>query len=60
MKVRLTIEIDLDDLWEDKDEDKLSLEEDILLDNGSLIIYSTEISEYVGIVTSVKNIKFIS
>jgi len=61
MKVQLIIEIELEDeLYNNfAEEEKLWLENEILVGDGSLILHSNEIGDTLGIVKSVKNIKYL-
>jgi hypothetical protein len=60
MKIRMTIEVEIDDAFNPLDEEeKQWLEDEILTGNDTLILHSNEIGDYIGIVKSVKNIKWI-
>lgn len=61
MKVRLTIEIDLDKnlINFSDDEEKMWVENEVLVGNRELIVHSNEIGDYVGEVTSVKNLTWL-
>lgn len=58
MKVRLTIEIDLDKnlINFSDDEERMWVENEVLIGNRELIVHSNEIGDYVGEVTKVKNL----
>lgn len=60
MKVQMTIEVELDDDFYGNSEDEiLWLENEILIGDGNLILHSNEIGDEVGVVKSVKNIKYV-
>ena len=60
MKIKLTIEIDVDDeLFKFDDEGKLWLENEILIGDGNLILHSNEIGDTLGVVKKVSNIRYI-
>jgi len=61
MKVRLTIEIDLDKnlINFSDDEERMWVENEILIGNRELIVHSNEIGDYVGEVTNVKNLTWL-
>lgn len=61
MKVRLTIEIDLDKnlINFSDDEERMWVENEILVGNRELIVHSNEIGDYVGEVTSVKRLTWL-
>lgn len=59
MKIKLTIEIDVDDNCFSFDEDaKLWLENEILVGDGNLILHSNEIGDTLGVVKKVSNIRY--
>lgn len=60
MRVKMTIELELDDSFLPLDEDsKLWLENEIFIGDGNLILHSNEIGDAVGEIKSVKSIKYI-
>lgn len=60
MKIQMTIEIELDDEFYGNTEDEiLWLENEILVGDGNLILHSNEIGDEVGVIKSVKNIKYV-
>ena len=61
MKVRLTIEIDLDKnlINFSDDEERMCVENEVLIGNRELIVHSNEIGDYIGEVTSVKNLTWL-
>jgi hypothetical protein len=61
MKVRLTIEIDLNKNLINfcDDEERMWVENEILIGNRELIVHSNEIGDYVGEVTSVENLTWL-
>ena len=62
MKARLTIEIDIDKSFfgDDEQEDKLFLENKILVGNGTLELHSDEVGDVVGFITKVSNIEYLT
>jgi len=60
MKIQMTIEVELDDSVYSREADELLwLENEILVGDGNLILHSNEIGDEVGVVKSVKNIKYV-
>lgn len=59
MKIRLIIEVDIDDSFGVGEDDKLWLENEILVGDGNLILHSNEIGDSVGVIKSVKNIQYL-
>ena len=60
MKIKMTIEIEVDnDVFGQTEEEKLWLENEILIGNKSMLIHSNEIGDYIGEITSVKNIQYL-
>ncbi len=60
MKIRMSIEVELDDNVHNYDEEeRLWYENEILLGNRSLLLHSNEIGDTVGEITSVKHIQWI-
>ena len=56
----MTIEVEIDEtIYSFAEEEKLWLENEILIGDGSLILHSNEIGDEVGIVKKVKNIQYI-
>ena len=61
MKIKLTIEVEIDTrVFGVTKDDKLWLENEILVGDGNLTLHSDEVGDTVGIVKSVKGLKFIS
>lgn len=60
MKIKLTIEAELEDGYGIEEEEKLWLENEILVGDGSLILHSNEVGDSVGVVKSVKNLQYLS
>lgn len=61
MKIKLTIEIDMDDdVYSSDVDDILWLENEILIGDGSLILHSNEIGDTLGVVKKVSNIRYIT
>ena len=61
MKVRMTIELDLgnDFINYKDDEERMWIENEILIGNRELIVHSNEIGDYVGEVTKVTNLQWL-
>ena len=61
MKVRMTIELDLgnDFINYKDDEERMWVENEILIGNRELIVHSNEIGDYVGEVTKVNNLTWL-
>ena len=56
----MTIEIEVDeDIFGVTEEERLWMENEVLIGNGTLILHSNEIGDEVGIVKSVKNIQYL-
>lgn len=61
MKIRLLIEVDLQNYLSTKDEEERRwFENEVLVWNRTLILHSNEIGDYIGEITSVKNIEFLN
>lgn len=59
MKIKLTIEIDVDDnVYSSDVDDILWLENEILVGDGNLILHSNEIGDTLGVVKKVSNIRY--
>ena len=58
-KIKLSIEVELDDNFTLDDDEKTWLAYSVLSGDGTLSLYSTEIGDTLGVVTKVKNLKFI-
>lgn len=57
MRLKLTIEVELDDAsYGQSEEEKLWMENEILIGDGSLILHSNEIGDELGEVKKVTNI----
>jgi len=60
MKIKMTIIVELDDeLYSDSEDEKLWLENEILVGDGNLILHSNDVGDEVGVVRSVKNIQYL-
>ena len=60
MKIKMTIELELyDAIFGNTEEELLWLENEILIGDRSMLIHSNEIGDYVGEITSVKNIQYL-
>lgn len=57
MKIKITIEVDIEDSFNLEDEEeKLWFENEIMVGNGSLTIHSDEIGDIIGTVKKISNI----
>ena len=55
----MTIEVEIDKCFFPLDEEEqIWMENEVLIGNGTLLLHSNEIGDTLGIVKSVKNIKF--
>ena len=60
MIIRMTIEVYLDDNgYQGSEEEKLWLENEILVGDGSLLLHSNEIGDTIGEVKKVTNIEYL-
>lgn len=60
MKIQMTIVVELDDdIYSNSEDELLWLENEILVGDGNLILHSSEIGDEVGVIKSVKNIKYV-
>ena len=60
MRVKLTIEVELDELVYEKTEDELLwMENEVLIGDGSLFLHSNEIGDTIGEIKRVSNINWI-
>ena len=60
MKIKMTIIVELDDeLYSDSEDEKLWLENEILVGDGNLILHSNDVGDEVGVVRSVKKIQYL-
>lgn len=59
MKIKLTIEVELEEGFGVEEDAKLWLKNEILVGNGSLILHSNEVGDSVGVVKSVKNLQYL-
>lgn len=60
MILRLTIEVNIDDeAHGTSEEERLWLEENVLLGNGTLFLHSNEIGDTIGEVTKVSDVQWI-
>jgi hypothetical protein len=60
MRIKATIEFELDDSFSIAEEDLMWLENCVLVGDGNLILHSNDIGDSVGVVKSVKNIQYIA
>ena len=62
MRIKLTIEVELDDtvFLLRTDEEKMWLENEILVGDGNLILHSNDIGDSVGVVKRVANIQYLA
>ena len=58
MIIRMTIDVKIEESTMDEDE-KIWMENEILLGNGSLILHSNEIGDELGEIKKVRNIQWI-
>jgi hypothetical protein len=60
MRLKLTIEIEVDDeIYNKTEEERMWMENEILVGDGSLILHSNEIGDEVGIVKKVSNVQWL-
>ena len=60
MKVQITAIVELDDsLYDGSEEERIWIENTVLVGDGNLIVHSNEIGDEFGVVKSVKNIKWL-
>jgi len=60
MRIKLTVEIVLEDSFGTDEDGKLWLENEVLVGDGSLILHSNDIGDVVGVVKSIKNIQYLN
>jgi len=61
MILKLTIEIKLDDkVYENSEDEKLWMENEILVGDGTLLLHSNEIGDTIGEVKKVYNVQWLS
>jgi hypothetical protein len=60
MKLRITIEIELSNAYTLDEDEKIWMENEILIGDGNLILHSNEIGDEVGVVKKVVNKKWIN
>lgn len=60
MKIKMTIEVDLEDYVFDPTEDESVdwFEKEVLSGNGTLLLHSNEIGDTIGVINSVENIQY--
>lgn len=56
MKVKMTIEVEVDNSFGESEDEKLWLENEVLIGNRSLFLHSNEIGDTIGEVSKVSNI----
>ena len=59
MRIKLTIEVELEEGFGMSPDEMLWFENEVLCGDGSLILHSNEIGDNVGVVKSVKGIKYL-
>ncbi len=60
MKIKITLEIELEDaFWGSEEDEKLWLENEVLV-ASALSLHSDEVGDYVGTVKKVSNVQYIS
>ena len=61
MRMKLTIEVELDEAYFFTDEEEVMwFENEILVGDGTLVLYSNEIGDTIGEVKKVSNIKYLT
>lgn len=61
MVLRLTIEVKLDDnVYGNSEDEKLWMENEILVGDGSLFLHSNEIGDTIGEIKKVANVQWLS
>ncbi len=61
MRIKMTIEVEVDDeLWGKSEDEKIWLENTVLVGDGNLILHSNDIGDEVGVIKSVKNIQYLN
>ena len=61
MILKLTIEVKLDDdVYGNSEEEKLWMENEILIGDGTLLLHSNEIGDTIGEVKKVSNVQWLS
>ena len=60
MKLRITIEIKLANAYTLDEDEKLWMENEILIGDGNLILHSNEIGDEIGVVKNVVNKQWIN
>jgi len=59
MKIKLTIEVELEEGFGMSPDEMLWFENEILVGDGTLILHSNEIGDTVGVIKSVKALKYL-
>ena len=60
MKIKMTIEVQVEDgIYGNSEDEKLWMENEILVGDGNLLLHSNEIGDTIGEIKSVKNIQWI-
>jgi hypothetical protein len=60
MRVKCTIEFELDESFGIVEDDLLWLENEVLVGDGNLILHSNDVGDSVGVVKLVRNIQYIT
>ena len=60
MRVKATIEFELDDSFGITEDDLMWLENEVLVGDGNLILHSNDVGDSVGVIKSIKNIQYIT
>lgn len=61
MKIKMTIEVEVEDTFNFTDEEeKMWFENEVLIGDGTLILHSNEIGDTVGIIKKVSNVQYVS
>ena len=59
MKIKMLIEVELEDTFGTDADELLWLKNEVLVGDGNLIMHSNDIGDTVGVIKSVKNIEYI-
>lgn len=59
MRIKLTIEVEIEDSFGMEEEEKLWFENEVLVGDGSLVLHSNDIGDTVGVIKAIKNLKYL-
>ena len=59
-RIRCTIEFILEDSFGVTDEERMWLENELLVGDGNLILHSNDIGDTLGVIKSVKNVQYLA